>query len=163
MDNARLLLSQSVSLHDIGSTEENMTKTRISFEFYGGFLALRILRDTPPSSSTEAAVPQNLAENITEAIIRHQDFRNTGNITAVGQSLQLATIDNTCRYAEVVNPFTIEETTNHHPRQKWSRCFAAGLHREIELKPWSHTTALGEGAPARVLANETMAVQIYCY
>jgi hypothetical protein len=35
---------------------------------------------------------QDLAESVTEAIIRHQDFINNGMITTVGQVLQLATI-----------------------------------------------------------------------
>jgi cyanamide hydratase len=41
---------------------------------------------------------------------------------------------------------------------KWSRCFAATIHRENELKPWAHTTTLGEEAfPAKVLGNKLMA------
>jgi hypothetical protein len=35
---------------------------------------------------------QDLAESVTEAIIRHQDFINNGMITTVGQAIQLSTI-----------------------------------------------------------------------
>jgi cyanamide hydratase len=73
-------------LHDIGTTEENLQSTKLSFEFYGGFLALDILQ------KPEAAAPRDQAESVVEAIIRHQDLCEKGKITAVGQLLQLATI-----------------------------------------------------------------------
>jgi cyanamide hydratase len=78
-------------LHDIGSTEENLKSTKLSFEFYGGFLALDVLQN-PQASAPEAASPRDQAESVAEAIIRHQDLCETGKITAVGQLLQLATI-----------------------------------------------------------------------
>jgi cyanamide hydratase len=79
-------------LHDIGSTEENMTKTKLSFEFYGGLLALNVLQEISNSWAPEATASRDLAESVAEAIIRHQDFRDKGQITAVGQLLQLATV-----------------------------------------------------------------------
>ena len=78
-------------LHDIGSTEENLNKTKLSFEFYGGFLALDVLQDRTGSSGN-AVAPRDQAESVAEAIIRHQDLCEEGKITAVGQLLQLATI-----------------------------------------------------------------------
>ncbi|KAJ5623839.1 hypothetical protein N7510_000148 [Penicillium lagena] len=147
-------------LHDIGSTEENLTKTKLSFEFYGGLLALNILQESSDSSAPDAAAPRDQAESVAEAIIRHQDFRDTGKITAIGQLLQLATVfglDNTGGHAESVHSSTIENVCQHLPRQNWSRCFAATIRRETELKPWSHTTVLGEQAPLRVLGNKLMA------
>jgi cyanamide hydratase len=78
-------------LHDIGTTEENITKTKLSFEFYGGFLALEVLQAASSPSSGDAA-PRDQAESVVEAIIRHQDLCEKGKITAVGQLLQLATI-----------------------------------------------------------------------
>jgi cyanamide hydratase len=72
-------------LHDIGTTDENLSKTRMSFEFYGGFLALEVLQDG-------GAAPREQAESVAEAIIRHQDLCDVGKITALGQLLQLATI-----------------------------------------------------------------------
>jgi cyanamide hydratase len=78
-------------LHDIGTTEENLKATKMSFEFYGGLLALDVLQKSG-SSTPEAAAPKDQAESVAEAIIRHQDLCEVGKITAVGQLLQLATI-----------------------------------------------------------------------
>jgi cyanamide hydratase len=78
-------------LHDIGTTEENLKSTKLSFEFYGGLLALEVLQQKG-SEVAAAAAPKDQAESVVEAIIRHQDLCETGKITAVGQLLQLATI-----------------------------------------------------------------------
>jgi cyanamide hydratase len=75
-------------LHDIGTTEENLNSTKLSFEFYGGFLALDVLQ----KASAGAVAPRDQAESVAEAIIRHQDLCENGKITAVGQLLQLATL-----------------------------------------------------------------------
>lgn len=77
-------------LHDIGTTEENLKATKLSFEFYGGILALDVLQNS--SVSPEAVAPKDLAESVAEAVIRHQDLCENGKITAVGQLLQIATI-----------------------------------------------------------------------
>lgn len=74
-------------LHDIGTTEEKLRATKMSFEFYGGFLALEILQN-----SESAIAPKEQAESVAEAVIRHQDLCEKGKITALGQLLQLATI-----------------------------------------------------------------------
>lgn len=79
-------------LHDIGSTEENTAKTRLSFEFFGATLALEVLQEISESGTSEATASRDLAESVAEAIIRHQDFRDKGQITAIGQLLQLATV-----------------------------------------------------------------------
>lgn len=79
----------SCLLHDIGTTEENLRKTRLSFEFYGGFLALDVLQHDQDDA---AVAPREQAESVAEAIIRHQDLCGIGKITAVGQLIQLATI-----------------------------------------------------------------------
>ncbi|CAG8090464.1 unnamed protein product [Penicillium olsonii] len=144
-------------LHDIGTTETNLLGTKMSFEFYGGFLALDVLQKSAVSDP-DAVAPRDQAESVAEAIIRHQDLCQQGKITAVGQLLQLATIfDNTGAYSECVHPSTIEDVTTCFPRMKWSSCFAATIHRENELKPWSHTTTLGEYEfPAKVLGNKLM-------
>lgn len=76
-------------LHDIGTTEDNLRKTKLSFEFYGGFLALDVLQHDEDGA---AVAPREQAESVAEAIIRHQDLCETGKITAVGQLIQLATI-----------------------------------------------------------------------
>ena len=56
----------------------------MSFEFYGGFLALSLLE------KEDAAIAQ--AESVAEAVIRHQDLGETGTLTAIGALIQLATI-----------------------------------------------------------------------
>ncbi|WEW57943.1 cyanamide hydratase family protein [Emydomyces testavorans] len=147
-------------LHDIGTTEENLQKTRMSFEFYGGLLALDVLQAEEDGRGALGAVaPREQAESVAEAIIRHQDLCEVGSITAVGQLIQLATIfDNTGSYADLVHPATIEDVSKHFPRLGWSNCFAATIRRENGLKPWAHTTALGvEEFPSKVLGNKLMA------
>jgi cyanamide hydratase len=56
----------------------------MSFEYYGGFLAHNVI--------TQNGGSQDLAESVTEAIIRHQDFIEDGMITTVGQVIQFSTI-----------------------------------------------------------------------
>lgn len=174
-------------LHDIGTTEENLRSTRLSFEFQGAILALRVLQqsdtDGDAPGENEGCTSREQAESIAEAIIRHQDLCSVGKITALGQLLQLATIfgmlsfphqpssdsaihvphpsdaviDNTGTYADLVHPDTIKDVTAHFPRRHWSACFAATVQRENSLKPWAHTTALGEEEfPAKVLGNKLM-------
>ncbi|KAJ6013828.1 hypothetical protein N7540_008419 [Penicillium herquei] len=153
-------------LHDIGTSETNIHATRLSFEFFGGILALRVLQqsqtieysDNGSGNGGSAIAPQEQAESVAEAIIRHQDLCQVGKITALGQLLQLATIfDNTGSYADLVHPDTIKDVSAHFPRHHWSGCFAATIRRENGLKPWAHTTALGEeDFPAKVLGNKLM-------
>lgn len=64
-------------LHDIGTTDKNLHATMMSFEFYGGLLALELL-------SKDHHAPKAQAESVAEAIIRHQDLGESGKITAVG-------------------------------------------------------------------------------
>jgi cyanamide hydratase len=40
-------------LHDIGTTKENLRATRLSFEFLGGMLALRVLQDVDDRERVE--------------------------------------------------------------------------------------------------------------
>ncbi|KAJ5175967.1 urea hydro-lyase/cyanamide hydratase [Penicillium canariense] len=144
-------------LHDIGTTEENLNATKMSFEFYGGFLALDVLQHQ--GDSKNATAPKDQAESVAEAIIRHQDLCQKGKITAVGQLLQLATIfDNAGLYSDIVHPSTIEDVTKHFPRLQWSNCFARTIEKENKLKPWSHTSTLGEkDFSLMVLGNTLMA------
>jgi len=139
-------------LHDIGTTKENLKKTLLSFEFYGGFLALDLLQGDHYGASKEQA------ESVAEAIIRHQDIGESGKITTIGQLIQLATIfDNMGGHADLIHKGTIENVTSSFPRQKWSSCFAATIREENGLKPWAHTTALGEeDFPNGVMNNKLM-------
>jgi cyanamide hydratase family protein with HD domain len=72
-------------LHDIGTTDKNISATLMSFEFYGGQIALDLLHKTHHA-------PIEQAESIAEAVIRHQDIGNVGTITTIGLLIQLATI-----------------------------------------------------------------------
>lgn len=109
----------------------------MSFEFYGGLLTLELLK--------QEGAPTAQAENVAEAVIRHQDIGQEGTITRIGAVLQLATIfDNMGGHPELVAQETIEHVVKAFPRNAWSRCFAATVRRENGLKPWAHTTALGE-------------------
>jgi cyanamide hydratase len=71
-------------LHDIGTSVENLSGTKMSFDFYGGIVALEVLR--------EFGAEKDMAEAVCEAIIRHQDLGETGTITSLGGIIQLATV-----------------------------------------------------------------------
>ncbi|KAH7398223.1 hypothetical protein BKA66DRAFT_437305 [Pyrenochaeta sp. MPI-SDFR-AT-0127] len=71
-------------LHDLGTTPENMHGTHMSFEYYGAFKALNFLRDS--------GAPQDQAEAVSEAIIRHADLGETGTLTSLGLLIQLSTV-----------------------------------------------------------------------
>ncbi|KAG0649570.1 Urea hydro-lyase [Hyphodiscus hymeniophilus] len=138
-------------LHDIGTTDTNMKSTLLSFEFHGGMLALDVL-------STLHA-PKAQAENVAEAVIRHQDLGSVGKITRIGALVQLATIfDNMGENPALVHRETIEAVVGMFPRRGWSGCFAETIRRENGLKPWAHTTHLGEeDFPEGVKGNKLMA------
>ena len=71
-------------LHDIGTTDTNLHATLMSFEFYGGMIALQLL--------LKEQAPKAQAESVAEAVIRHQDLGEVGTISTVGLVIQLATI-----------------------------------------------------------------------
>lgn len=135
-------------LHDIGTTDANMSSTQLSFEFQGGMQALNLL--------TQNGAPQSTAESVCETIIRHQDVGETGSITTLTAVIHFATLlDNAGANPELVHKDTIESVVKAWPREGWTGCFAATVRKETELKPWSHTTKI-EGFAEKVEANETM-------
>lgn len=72
-------------LHDIGTAEKYFKTTKLSFEFKGAIVARNLI--------LSAGGVEDQADSVCDAIIRHQDiFVNGGNITMIGQILQLATI-----------------------------------------------------------------------
>jgi len=89
-----------------------------------------------------------------------------GNITAIGQVIQLATIlDNVGLRAHLVAQSLIEATVSKFPRLNWSTCFSAVIEKELALKPWCHTSTFEvpnwvEGIPSNfatdVRANALM-------
>lgn len=116
-------------LHDIGTTHENLRATRLSFEFYGGMLALDLV-------GRQSGAPRPQAEAVAEAIIRHQDLGETGKITFLGQLIQLATIyDNMGGNPGLVHPETKVDVNETYPRLGWSKCFASTIREENALKP----------------------------
>ncbi|KUI68580.1 Cyanamide hydratase [Cytospora mali] len=149
---SRPTLALAALLHDIGTTHDNLRATHLSFEFYGGVLALDLV-------GKQLGAPQSQAEAVAEAIFRHQDLGTTGKITFLGQLVQLATIyDNMGGNPGLIHPDTKVDVVTAFPRNHWSSCFAATIREENGLKPWAHTTALGEeDFPNGVLNNELMA------
>lgn len=127
-----------------------MPSTLLSFEFHGGFISHALL------TSHHSPTPQ--AESVTECIIRHQDLGSTGTLSRMGALIQLATIfDNMGINPELVSQQTIEDVVKSYPRLGWSGCFAKTIRKENGLKPWAHTTHLGErDFPEGVEGNKLM-------
>ncbi|KAF2446493.1 putative urea hydro-lyase/cyanamide hydratase [Karstenula rhodostoma CBS 690.94] len=135
-------------LHDIGTTQENLHATLLSFEFYGGYLALDVLK--------EYGASREQAESVAEAIIRHQDLGVVGTITIVGQLIQLATLfDNAGKNPTLISKHTIESVVAAYPRKQWSGCFAQTIEEELTLKPWAHSSAIPRFAET-VAGNKLM-------
>ncbi len=71
-------------LHDVGTAPTLLTTTKMSFEFRGGIYVWDLLK--------ELKAEEGLVEGVTEAIIRHQDLGTTGEISALGAIVQVATL-----------------------------------------------------------------------
>ncbi|KAJ5478052.1 hypothetical protein N7530_003561 [Penicillium desertorum] len=128
-------------LHDLGTAEENLTATRMSFDIYGGIKALQVPKVFGGTSDQ--------AEAVAEAIIRHEDMEVDGTITYIGQLIQLATTyDNTSvhphvrNFESMVHLATREEVVKARPRLLWSEFFARTIRKEENIKPWCHSTHL---------------------
>ncbi|KXH65598.1 cyanamide hydratase family HD domain-containing protein [Colletotrichum salicis] len=101
--------------HDLGTAEENVSATRMSFDIYGSFKALQALKNLGATADQ--------AEAIAEAIVRHQDTGVDGTITYLGQLIQLATLyDNVGRHPRV-NGFErmIHGETRREINEAWPR------------------------------------------
>ncbi|CAG8005461.1 unnamed protein product [Penicillium salamii] len=128
-------------LHDLGTAEENLTATRMSFDIYAGIKALQVLQQFGASTDQ--------AEAAAEAIIRHEDMGVDGTITYIGQLIQLATTyDNTGfhphvkNFGELVHSVTRAEINEAYPRLKWCTFFSGTIQKEMSIKPWCHSTHL---------------------
>ncbi|KAK7682007.1 hypothetical protein QCA50_014971 [Cerrena zonata] len=121
-------------LHDIGTADKFLSTTKMSFEFKGAIIA-RDLIITKGGHGDQA-------DGVCEAIVRHQDlFVKGGNITMIGQILQLATVlDNIGIRANLISMGLIESVTTAFPRKGWSEYFGKTIEKEEALKPWCHTT-----------------------
>lgn len=128
-------------LHDLGTSEENLTATNMSFDIYGGIKALSVLKDFGATTDQ--------AEAAAEAIIRHEDMGVDGTITFIGQLIQLATTyDNTGfhphvkDFGKLIHETTRTEINEAHPRLKWCTFFSQTIEKEERIKPWCHSTHL---------------------
>lgn len=132
----KTVLFAACLLHDIGTTEKNMAATKMSFEFYGGFIAKEFIE--------EESKDKLFAEAVCEAVIRHQDIGETGNITTLGLILQIATIlDNVGKHTQYIHFDTLDYVNKKYTREGWLACFAASTDNENAKKPWGHTSKLG--------------------
>lgn len=123
-------------LHDIGTTNENMHATKMSFESWGGIISRDLV--------LERTKNQDYADAVCEAIIRHQDLGESGYITTLGLILQIATIlDNVGLNTHLIHPDTLDAVNKAFSRAGWLDCFSAAIDRENKMKPWGHTSALG--------------------
>lgn len=167
--------------HDIGTMDRVIREMFMSFDLYGGWIALDVLRQN--------GAPAAQAESVAEAVIRHQHPSQVGRIHAVGLLIQFTTLfgslsspvapvvvvnlacvfvatvwrvsvnelaDNLGAHKEFVHEDTVKDVTKHYPRKEWSSCFATTLREEITLKPWCHSTVCGDDFPDNVEHNEVM-------
>ncbi|BGP20721.1 hypothetical protein JCM10213_001035 [Rhodosporidiobolus nylandii] len=134
--------------HDLGATEAEMKSTKTSFEFHSAVLVCEYLTTLVLANGKK--VERDLVDSVCEAIWRHTDFISS-QITVTGQLLQLGTLyDNLHDHADWIHPHTAAEVVRLFPRTDWAGCFHDTMKKEVELKPWSHTTAFGYiGEPGR--------------
>lgn len=64
-------------------------------------------------------------------------------------------LDNVGLNPELIATSTVKDVTAAFPRNRWSACFAAAMTKEMDVKPWSHTTA-NVGFIEAVLKNTLM-------
>jgi cyanamide hydratase len=128
-------------LHDLGTAEENLTATRMSFDIYGGIKAIDVLKGHGATTDQ--------AEAAAEAIIRHEDMGVDGTITYFGQLIQLATTyDNTGfhphvkDFGDLIHETTRAKINEAYPRIKWCEFFSGVIRKEESIKPWCHSTHL---------------------
>lgn len=137
-------------LHDIGTTDEHIGATRLSYEFWAGVKALELLQEgsgdgecIPKTELRDAdfgiaaSAPREQAESVCEAIIRHQDVQDKGNITLVTRLIHLGTLlDNIGAGKELVHEKTIENVNAKYDRTGWRGCFRDVVVKEKDLKPY---------------------------
>ncbi|GJJ67692.1 cyanamide hydratase [Entomortierella parvispora] len=140
-------------LHDIGTTPENISKTRLSYEFWAGYHALELLQDEKAQGGGVAERDQ--AESVAEAIIRHQDVQPKGQISLLTRLIHWGTLlDNIGAVAELVDRETISEICAAYPRKGWCGCFKKTVLEELSLKPYAMVSRI-EGFDALIEKNAT--------
>jgi cyanamide hydratase len=139
-------------LHDIGTTDDIIHNTRLSYEFYAGVHALDILQDTQITGGSGIA-PRDQAEGVAEAIIRHQDIQDKGYITLVTRLIHLGTLlDNIGAGGDLINPETIRSVVEAFPRPGWSGCFSGTVAKEKDYKPYTMVSRI-EGFEEKISGN----------
>jgi cyanamide hydratase len=119
-------------LHDIGVAPKYHLTTSMSFEFKGGLISHNFITSQKGS--------QDIADEVSEAIIRHTDFVE-GKIQPLGQLIQLATtLDVIGANPDLYNMQTVDEIVQLWPRRNFNHHFAKLMELEMEYKPGSHTT-----------------------
>jgi len=142
-------------LHDIGTAAEFLTSTRLSFEFWGGYHTLQLLQDPTVTGGGEGVAPREQAESVAEAIIRHQDIQDKGNITLVTRLIHLGTLlDNIGAGEELVHKQTIENVVREYPRPGWGGCFKSTLSKEKAFKPYTMVSRI-EGFEGLIEKNSS--------
>lgn len=63
--------------------------------------------------------------------------------------------DNMGSNSQLLTEADIEAVTGQFPRRQWSSCFSGTIEKEIDEKPWCHTTAL-DGFAEAVRDNKLM-------
>lgn len=134
-------------LHDIGTPESTLQSTRLSYEFWAGFHALQILQDASLTGSSNdghgAVAPKEQAESVAEAILRHQDVQDKGNVTLLTRMIHIGTLlDNIGKGSEMVSRKTVENVVREWPRTDanesvWSDCFHGTVEMEKRYKPYA--------------------------
>jgi cyanamide hydratase len=145
-------------LHDIGTTDANIASTKLSYEFWAGVHALDLLQN-PSVSGGKGKAPVEQAESVAEAIFRHQDVQDQGQVSLVTQLIQLGTLlDNIG--AEVPSKWVTQETIDGvngmWPREGWSGCFKGTVEREKQLKPYAMVSRI-KGFEGMIMANRVTA------
>lgn len=137
-------------LHDLGTTDENLGATKMSFEYFGAIKARELVLK-------ETGGDQDYADAVCEAIIRHQDLNDKGYITQLGLIIQISTVLDNAGFDSVsslIHSDTLKVINQEYSREGWLQCFAGVVEKENELKPWGHTSSLGvDEFPSNVLNN----------
>lgn len=145
-------------LHDIGTTPEHISSTRLSYEFWAGYHALEILQDASSTAphhgdADNGIASKDQAESVAEAIIRHQDVQDKGSISLLTRLIHLGTLlDNIGAGKELVHPETIVAVNEAYERRAWSGCFRDTVVKEKTLKPWAMVSRI-EGFEKDIEAN----------
>lgn len=152
-------------LHDIGTPEETLRSTRLSYEFFAGLHAMDILQDPKltlqhsagaggAGDASEAVAEKEQAESVVEAILRHQDVQDKGSITLMTRLIHIGTLlDNIGAGKELVSEGTVRSVVGKWPRDgQWTSCFRGTVELEKREKPYAMVSRI-EGFDETISGN----------